>query len=266
MAKAILSDNKTLFAHYDVLITGRSLESTKKFISANKLKATALDSSSKLNVKNAKPSIDIANKHILLCTKPKGIDSFCFKGKAEIVYSVLAGSSIATLESSMQAHIFVRIMPNIAAVAKASASAFYCHSKNAISKAKLSEIERFITSFGTAIAVQSEELIESSIATSGSSIAFLALVAEALIEAGILEGLSHAQSEALVRGMFEGFAKVFATKSPQELKYAISSPGGTTIRGLAVLEKYALKSALIEAAHTAVAHAKSAIESSKKAK
>lgn len=127
---------------------------------------------------------------------------------------------------------------------------------HAIPNTATDEITAFLNSFGISVRVDSESLIESSIATSGSSIAFLALVAEALIDSGVYEGLSHAQSASLVAQTFEGFARALREQSPSMLKYAIASPGGTTIRGLALLESRGVRGAFMEAASAAVKHAR----------
>ena len=251
MAKAILTHNDFIASHFNVFLTGRDLQKAKDCIAQCGIEAQIYTP----QYLDSKPVLDIQDSVVLLCTKPKGLDSFIFQGKA--VYSVLAGVGIETLEKWLQSCHIVRLMPNIAAFSKNSATAFYHKSYTQQADSKINaEILAFLESFGKAVSVDNEALIESSIATSGSSIAFLALIAESLIDAGILEGLTHAQSQELVKQTFLGFATELATKSPNELKYAISSPGGTTIRGLAILEELGVRGAFIKAAHTAVEHAR----------
>ena len=258
MAKAILAQNTFIAQHYHLLISGRDSQKIQNFISSNHLNAQAFLTTQE----QGQYVLDCENKDILLCTKPKGLESFIFKGKADNVYSVLAGVGIAYIQSHIQSHCIIRLMPNIAAHSKSSATAFYyCHQNN-LDSILQREIRAFIESFGSAVRVDNEILIESSIATSGSAIAFLSLVAESLIDAGVLEGLTHAQSEALVKQCFAGFAKELAHKSPSELKYAISSPGGTTIRGLSALEECGVRGAFIKAAHIAAQYAKDCATSS----
>ncbi len=266
MAQAILTRNHFITSHFNVLITGRDLQKAKDCIAKCEIEAQiytpqyrAIADSKSMDSKptDSKAVLDIQDSIVLLCTKPKGLQSFIFEGKAQCVYSVLAGVGIDTLEKQLQSCHIVRLMPNIAAFSKNSATAFYhkSYTQHTDSKAD-TDILAFLESFGKAVSVDNEALIESSIATSGSSIAFLALIAESLIDAGILEGLTHAQSQNLVKQTFLGFATELATKSPSELKYAISSPGGTTIRGLAILEELGVRGAFIKAAHTAAEHAR----------
>lgn len=254
MAAAILKDNDFIQKRYKIIILGRNYSKAQAFISANAIigaEALALQSHNKINCQDT---------DILLCIKPKGLESFIFEGKARCVYSILAGVGVADIAKHINAAHIIRAMPNIAARYKCSATAFYYqHSSTDMLQ---QEIVPFIESFGIALKVDNETLIESSIATSGSAIAFLALVAESLIDAGVLEGFSHTQSEQLVKQCFLGFAKTLEPTSPSELKYAISSPGGTTIRGLNALEQSGVRGAFIQAAHIAAQYAKDNLNAS----
>ena len=243
MAKAILTQNTYIFEHYQVFISGRHSHKIRSFIQECGLEKNV----EILSVE--KGQMDINGKDILLCVKPRGLESFNFMGKANCVYSVLAGINVSNICSKIKAQTYIRLMPNIAAYAKKSATAVYVQPQDS---QDLSIIQAFIESFGNAVMVENESLIDASIATSGSSIAFLALVAESLIDAGIYEGLTYTQSMALVKQTFAGFAQVLEDKTPNELKYAISSPAGTTIAGLAILEQEGVSGAIMKAAHQAV--------------
>lgn len=261
MAQAILAQNPFITAHYELYIAGRDSKKAKDFVSACELSAKILPAHSN---HQGQYEIDCNGKDMLLCIKPKGLESFVFKGKARCVYSVLAGVSIKSIQAHIQSTYIVRLMPNIAAHSKLSATAFYyLPNTNKTLSILHKEVIPFIESFGNAVQVDNESLIESSIAPSGSGIAFLALIAESLIDAGVLEGLTYAQSVALVKQCFAGFSAELAHKSPSELKYAISSPGGTTIRGIQALEQSGVRGALINAAHIAAQYAKDSITAHK---
>lgn len=249
MAKAILTQNIYIFTHYEVFISGRHNEKIDSFI-----RECDLEEKAKILEIHHK-EIFVENSDILLCVKPKGLESFAFVGRANCVYSVLAGISVAEISSKIQASTYIRLMPNIAACVKKSATAMYIESRDSKDSVDLEHIKALVDSFGKAVIVDNESLINASIATSGSSIAFLALIAESLIDAGLYEGLTYSQSVALVRQTFEGFADILQDKDPNALKYAISSPGGTTITGLAILEQEGVKGAMMKAAHQAVQRA-----------
>ena len=73
---------------------------------------------------------------------------------------------------------------------------------------------------------------------SGSGPAYVFLVAEALIDAGVLAGLPRPIAEALTRETLLGAATLLAEgESPESLRAAVTSPGGTTAAGLHVLEQ-----------------------------
>lgn len=245
MALAIIKGalNAQLNQKYDFEITGRNQERLKNFLKLHNLE-------SHFKIIPAECDLDITDKIILLCIKPYGIDSFSYTGKAHACLSVLAGTSIQTISKYIDSKGYVRIMPNTAASYQKSSSAVFCNN------IQIESIQDIILSFGNCIEVDSEDLIDASIATSGSAPAFIALIAQALIDSGVKEGLTRSQSKALVRGMFDGFAKLLNDKEPQEIIDAITSPGGTTIEGLSVLEKQAVRGAIIEAAHQAVLKAK----------
>ena len=79
--------------------------------------------------------------------------------------------------------------------------------------------------------------------------AYLYLVVEALIEAGVHQGLSRDVSRQLVVGTFEGSASLLAVtgESPEELRSQVTSPGGVTAAGLRMLEGRAVRAAFLEA-------------------
>jgi pyrroline-5-carboxylate reductase len=85
--------------------------------------------------------------------------------------------------------------------------------------------------------VAKEELIDSVTAVSGSGPAYLFLMAEALTEAGIAQGLSRAQAEKFARATVAGAGALLAAdKAPAAaLREAVTSPGGTTAAALSVL-------------------------------
>lgn len=201
------------------------------------------------------------NPIILLCVKPKGLQNFSCDFTSPLVYSVMAGVKIQSLITQFpNALSYVRAMPNIGAFFKKSATALYIHSSTAQALQDAKQIAHTLTlAFGNAVWVDNEELIDSSIATSGSSPAFLCLVAQALIDAGVREGLNATQSKELVQATFEGFAELLKNCSPAEIKTLVTSPAGTTAEGLAYLEERGFKGILEQGAHQSVLKAKGKI-------
>jgi pyrroline-5-carboxylate reductase len=90
---------------------------------------------------------------------------------------------------------------------------------------------------------------------SGSGPAYVFLVAESLIEAGVLVGLTRDTSAALVRQTLVGAAALMGdgSESPEALRAAVTSPGGTTAAGLRALEAHGVRAAFLEAVEAATA-------------
>ncbi|WP_104625620.1 pyrroline-5-carboxylate reductase dimerization domain-containing protein [Helicobacter felis] len=123
-------------------------------------------------------------------------------------------------------------------------------------------VREILKCFGSCVEVQSEALIDASLATNGSSLAFLSMVAQGLMSAGVQEGLSVDQASELVEQSFKGFAKLLEEQSPQEIIDSICTPGGATIAGLSVLEEKAFKGILMQACHIAVRKGRTKFKSS----
>lgn len=198
---------------------------------------------------------------LLLCIKPKGISNFSCDLSFPLVFSVMAGVKINSIKHQFpNAQAYVRAMPNIGAFVKKSATALYIQ---AISDTAMNLGREYASklslSFGNAVWVDNEELIDASIATSGSSPAFLCIVAQALIDSGVREGLSNTQSQELVKATFEGFSKLLELYPPNQIKTLVTSPAGTTAEGLAYLEKKGFKGILEHGAHKSVLKAKGKI-------
>src|SRR5260370_1316808 len=95
--------------------------------------------------------------------------------------------------------------------------------------------EGIVGAVGTVVRLP-EHHLDAVTALSGSGPAYLFLVAEALVEAGVLAGLTREVADNLVRQTFLGAAHLLAgPESPSALREAVTSPGGTTAAALRVL-------------------------------
>lgn len=236
---------------YEIFVLGRDFGKSQKFAQDFPLHSiTPIQDIQELKEKNP---------ILLLCVKPKGLQTFSCDFPLTLVYSVMAGVKIESIATQFpNALAYVRAMPNIGALVKKSATALYLSTPKESERAK--EITLSLSlAFGNAVWVDSEELIDSSIATSGSSPAFLCLVAQALIDSGVREGLNATQSSMLVKATFEGFTELLKTLSPQEIKTLVTSPAGTTAEGLAYLEEKGFKGILEQGAHRSTLKAKGKI-------
>ncbi|MBD0322307.1 MAG: pyrroline-5-carboxylate reductase [Aldersonia sp.] len=103
------------------------------------------------------------------------------------------------------------------------------------------------------VTVVAERQIDAATAVSGSGPAYFFLVAEAMVEAGVGLGLSHATATELVNQTMTGAAAMLTLteENPTQLRAAVTSPSGTTAAAIRELERHGVRSAFIEALHAA---------------
>ena len=163
------------------------------------------------------------------------------------VLSIAAGVTLADLESSAGASVpVVRAMPNTPALVGKGASAIAGGS--AASDDDLAWAESVLGAVGTVVRV-TEAQLDAVTGLSGSGPAYVFLVAEAMIEAGVLTGLPRPTAVALVEQTLLGAATLLADghDGPEALRAAVTSPGGTTAAGLRALESAGVRSAFLDA-------------------
>jgi pyrroline-5-carboxylate reductase len=176
-------------------------------------------------------------------------------GRETLVLSIAAGVPIAVLEAHAPDRPVVRAMPNTPALVRLGASAI-APGQHA-TDSHLALAERLLGAVGTVVRVPESQL-DAVTGLSGSGPAYVFLVAEALIEAGVLAGLTRPTADALVRQTLLGSATLLARgdDGPEALRAAVTSPGGTTAAGLRVLEERAVRAALLDAVAAATARSR----------
>jgi pyrroline-5-carboxylate reductase len=178
---------------------------------------------------------DITNKTIILATKPYALESLSLKGTAKEVISIMAGKKIDEITKYIKSEIYSRAMPNVGAVNQASTTAIF-GSDTAF---------KIFSKIGTAIKVNSEKELDIATAIAGSGPAFLALIAEAIADGGVLCGMSRELSYEFTKGLFKSFASL--NEKPANIKDAVMSPAGTTATGIEKLEENGIRNAFIKA-------------------
>lgn len=241
MAKAIAV---SLNGKFVLEIMGRDATKMQNFVRDNKLEAT---------ITPCDKVIDISDKNVIFAIKPYALESFTYKGKARVIYSIMAGISVERLQKCTKANTFVRVMPNIASLVGKGVSVIFVESPkgDSIKNAIVKECKSVFATLGKCIFVDKESYINPAGAISGSGTAYLGLIAEAMIDAGVREGLSVEISKDLTRGLFSGFSALFNTTEAQSIRIDTTSPAGTTIEALAILENRGVRSAFIDAIHAA---------------
>lgn len=194
---------------------------------------------------------DITNKTVVLCVKPANLNEIApyLQGSALALYSVLAGTPLSALQI-ISAHAYCRAMPNLAAEAGASMTSLVGDPEIAASAVAL------FGAIGKTLWLANEKELDIATALAGSGPAYLALIAEALCDGAVREGLKRDDAMVLMRGLFEGFAHLIQTTHPALLKDAVMSPGGTTAAGYGALENGKVREGCMEAIRAAHERAK----------
>ncbi len=190
---------------------------------------------------------NIENKNILLCVKPANVEevSSLLIGKARVLFSVLAGTSIEKLNTNFDANAVVRTMPNLSASVKKSMTTLTGDI------AFKTEAEELLGAIGTTQWLGTEKEIDIATALAGSGPAYLALIAEALTDGAVKQGLKRDDAMNIMRGLFSGFGELIQDIHPALLKDAVMSPGGTTAAGYSALEDANVRAGCINAVEKA---------------
>lgn len=171
------------------------------------------------------------------------------------VCSIAAGVRIATMEAALPAGTaVVRAMPNTPSLVGAGAAAIAAGTS--ATDGDLEWAESILGAVGMVTRV-AEAQLDAVTGLSGSGPAYVFLVAEALIDAGVAEGLPRPVATELAVQTLRGAAELLATgESAADLRAAVTSPGGTTAAGLRALEDAAVRSAFAAAVSAAASRSR----------
>ena len=190
----------------------------------------------------------------VLAVKPDDVQAACSSlahTGTRRVLSIAAGVPLAKLTAWLDPDCrVVRAMPNTPALVGAGAAAIA--PGPTATDDDLAWAEQLLSAVGTVVRVP-EHLLDAVTGLSGSGPAYVFLVAEALIDAGVLAGLPRPTSTALVVQTLLGSARLLTESGdgPEALRAAVTSPGGTTAAGLRALEDRAVRGAFLAAVQAA---------------
>lgn len=196
---------------------------------------------------------------LLLAVKPQVFEtiaaevvnsSILSSGRSPLVISILAGVPLSKLEAAFPGKPIVRAMPNTPATVGAGITAISAGS--CADGESLQQAQRILEAVGEVVEVP-ESLMDAVTGLSGSGPGYVAVFVEALTDGGVAAGLPRAIASRLAVQTLLGTARLLAESGmhPAELKDRVTSPGGTTIAGIAELEKAGARSAVIEAVRAA---------------
>jgi pyrroline-5-carboxylate reductase len=194
---------------------------------------------------------------IVVSVKPQDIESLLAEvsgvvTEEQTVLSVAAAIPTAAIERHLSGDIpVVRAMPNAPSTVHEGIAGI-CAGSHA-SEEHLQLAAEALAHLGAVVRV-AEPYMDAVTAVSGSGPAYFALLAEAMIEAGILLGLGRETSTQLVVQTMLGTAKLLRDEKlhPVELREAVTSPGGTTINAIRELEQAGVRAAFLNAIQAAM--------------
>jgi pyrroline-5-carboxylate reductase len=197
------------------------------------------------------PAADAAFDAILLGFKPQQLAEVAptiapLASKGTVVLSILAGVDLATLRRRLpNAGAVVRVMPNLAAALGKSPVALV----GAVDQAQQTLVDYLVAPLGQGEWLANESLMDLVTALAGSGPAFVYRMIDSLALGATALGLPREQADRLAVSMVEGAAALAAQApvSPGELARRVASPGGTTQKGLDVLDADGAMARLMEA-------------------
>jgi pyrroline-5-carboxylate reductase len=228
--------------------------------SPDELVVSEVDAGQRARLEEAHPGLTVVGGpveavDVLLAVKPDVAEPVLLTlaaNGARRVLSIVAGVPTARLEAVMPpGSVVVRAMPNTPALIGAGVAGL--SGGMAATSADLDWAEGILAAVGTVVRLPERQL-DAVTGISGSGPAYVFLVAEALVEAGVTAGLPRDVSRQLVVGTLLGSARMLdeTGAEPAELRAAVTSPGGTTAAAVRTLEFKAVRSAFIEAVAAAV--------------
>ena len=227
---------------YDVLVTEKRINRVKELKSMG-LKVTM---DNKMAAKQA--------RLIILCVKPKDVEQVLkevneeIKGK--IVVSLAAAVTLDLLKRLAPEAKFIRVMPNLAIIVRGAFIAYSADPK--LSREELKMTADLLSSLGKVWEVD-ESYMDAVTALSGCAPAYLSLIAEAMMYAGLEVGLSREMALTIAAQAMIGTGKLIIEggKTPSQIRSMVTTPGGVTIEGLFELEKIPIRHAFMSAIKSA---------------
>lgn len=189
---------------------------------------------------------------VVLAVKPQNLKAVLtgMKGRlkrGQLVLSIVAGASVASIADGLDHRAVVRAMPNMPAQVRRGMTVWTASAE--VSEEQKGLARAVLAALGRELYVPEEKFVDMATAVSGSGPAYVFLIIEALTDAAVHIGFPRPMAEQLVLETVAGSACAVEVtrKHPAELKNMVTSPGGTTAEALLELEKGGLRALLARA-------------------
>lgn len=218
----------------------------------------------KYKVSTTTDNIEVALKSeiVIYATKPQILGSVLKEtagalDQSKLIISIAAGVPLAAIAVGLQKELrLIRVMPNICAFVKESATAIAAG--EFASKDDVALARAIFDSVGKTVFIQENILMDAFTGLSGSGPAYIFTIVDAMADAGVKMGLSRKDSLFLSTQTVLGAAKLLleSKEHPGQLKDRVASPGGTAIVGIHTLEQGGLRTTMINAVEAATKRSK----------
>lgn len=193
---------------------------------------------------------------IILSVKPQDFSHLAqaiqpFLKETQIIFSVMAGITLESIEKQLSCSKIVRAMPNIPTQIGMGMTVFTASAN--VDRKELFIIQNLINTTGKSVYVENEKLINAATAISGSGPAYVFYFMQSMIKAAVELGFNESEAELLVNQTFMGSVAIqnsYSLSNEQWIK-KVASKGGTTESALQVFEKGFLEEVIVNAVKSA---------------
>jgi len=213
----------------------------------------------KYGIATTTSNIEVVEKSeiIIYATKPQILATVLNEtsdalDESKLVISIAAGVPLAAIASGLKKDLrLIRVMPNICAFVKESATAIAAG--EFVIDGDIELAKAIFDSVGISVFIQENILMDAFTGLSGSGPAYVFLIIDAMADAGVKMGLSRRDSLLLSAQTVMGSAKLLleSNEHPGQLKDRVTSPGGTSIVGIHTLEQGGLRTTIMDAVEAA---------------
>ena len=222
------------------------------------------DIQTKYKISTTTDNIEVATKSdiVIFATKPQILGAVLKEtatalDQSKLIISIAAGVPLAAIAAGLQKELrLIRVMPNICAFVKESATAIAAG--EFVQKDDVELARAIFDSVGETVFIQENVLMDAFTGLSGSGPAYIFTIIDAMADGGVKMGLSRKDSLFLSTQTVLGAAKLLleSQEHPGQLKDRVASPGGTAIAGIHTLEQGGLRTTMINAVESATKRSK----------
>ena len=209
-----------------------------------------------VGVTNANVDVVSVSEMVMLAVKPQDLPKVYAELSGRFTpphaaLSIVAGTRIQSLASGLNHPCIIRVMPNTPAQIGQGMTMWTCTDR--VSRPYRDATESILSTIGDAVYVDDEKYLDMATALSASGPAYVFLILEAMIDAGVYVGLPRDTARRLALQTVKGSVALVSEtgQHPAVLKDLVTSPGGTTAEGLQALERAGVPAAIVDAVNAA---------------